>query len=183
MDLSQAMEVLGYYEWSNRPDGALHTEPGDPGGTTRWGLSQRSYPNVDLTTLTLPEVTVIYNNDYWSRFHCDRFSNMFTATQLFLAVVNMNQKRACQLLQECANTYLESKLTVDGAIGPNSYGSINSIAEENQASLVSDYSKAVSDYYKSLNRPQDIAGWLRRASWPNMDIGAWPYIDENWRPE
>jgi hypothetical protein len=53
-------------------DGDLHTDPNDPGGTTRWGISQRYNPHVDLVHLDKQEdAFVLYHSLYWEPAACD----------------------------------------------------------------------------------------------------------------
>ena len=44
--------------------------PGDPGGETNYGISKRSYPDVDIAQLTLDDAKTIYRRDYWDRCGC-----------------------------------------------------------------------------------------------------------------
>jgi len=39
--------------------------PGDFGGETNWGISKRSYPNVDIKNLTKEGAKEIYYKDFW----------------------------------------------------------------------------------------------------------------------
>ncbi len=45
--------------------------PGDPGGETKFGISKRAYPNVDIAKLTLDEAKALYRRDYWDRAGCE----------------------------------------------------------------------------------------------------------------
>lgn len=40
-------------------------DPDDPGGLTKWGISQRAYPALDIRNLTQQEAEAIYYRDYW----------------------------------------------------------------------------------------------------------------------
>lgn len=40
-------------------------DPADPGGETNWGISKRSYPNVDIKNLTRDQAKEIYRRDFW----------------------------------------------------------------------------------------------------------------------
>lgn len=51
-------------------DGSLHTDPTDPGGTTRFGFSQRAYPTLDLTKLDYDTAMKMYH-DRWIAARCD----------------------------------------------------------------------------------------------------------------
>ena len=44
-------------EYVNHPD--------DPGRETKWGISKRSYPNVDIKNLTKEQAIEIYRRDFW----------------------------------------------------------------------------------------------------------------------
>lgn len=46
-------------------------DPSDPGGATRFGIDQRSHPNVDIRHLTEQEAMDIYWNEYWIKCGCD----------------------------------------------------------------------------------------------------------------
>lgn len=39
----------------------------DPGGETKYGISKRSYPHLDIPNLTPDDAAAIYRRDYWSR--------------------------------------------------------------------------------------------------------------------
>lgn len=46
-------------------------DPRDPGGETKFGISKRAYPNLDIARLTLEEAQAIYLRDYWTLCGCD----------------------------------------------------------------------------------------------------------------
>lgn len=53
-------------------EGGYVNDPKDPGGETRWGISKRQYPNVDIPQLTLEQAKAIYLRDYWNTHGCDK---------------------------------------------------------------------------------------------------------------
>lgn len=55
-------------------EGGYVNDPNDPGGETNYGISKRSYPNVDIKRLTESKAREIYERDYWRKFHCDVLS-------------------------------------------------------------------------------------------------------------
>ncbi len=65
-----AWKFLCKCEFSNREDGGYTNDPDDPGGETRWGVSKRAYPDIDIKSLTKEEAKVIYMNDYWDKMGC-----------------------------------------------------------------------------------------------------------------
>lgn len=53
------------WETGNDPDGGYTHDPDDPGGETKWGVSKRSYPDVDIRALTREQAVTLYFRDYW----------------------------------------------------------------------------------------------------------------------
>ena len=46
-------------------EGAVTNDAADPGGLTKYGISQRAYPSLDIASLTVEQAAVIYHQDYW----------------------------------------------------------------------------------------------------------------------
>ncbi len=46
-------------------EGGLSEDPNDKGGLTKYGISQRSYPKLDIRNLTRQQAELIYKVDYW----------------------------------------------------------------------------------------------------------------------
>jgi lysozyme family protein len=69
----------------------------DPGGETNWGISKRSYPNVDIANLTRDDAKVIYKRDFWDA--CGAMLDGAVQFQVFDAAVNHGISTAIRLLQ------------------------------------------------------------------------------------
>lgn len=52
-------------ETGGRADGGYTKDPDDPGGETRWGISKRYHPNVEVKNLTREGAEEIYKREYW----------------------------------------------------------------------------------------------------------------------
>jgi lysozyme family protein len=52
-------------------EGGYSFDSRDPGGETRYGISQRAYPALDIAALTEAEARAIYQRDYWDRIRGD----------------------------------------------------------------------------------------------------------------
>lgn len=46
-------------------EGGYSNNPEDPGGETKFGISKRSYPDVDIANLTIDGAKAIYFRDFW----------------------------------------------------------------------------------------------------------------------
>lgn len=71
MSFELAMKFVGQWEWGNRRDGGYTNDPHDPGGETKWGISKRAHPDVDIKNLTYEKALEIYRRDYWNPIKCD----------------------------------------------------------------------------------------------------------------
>ena len=67
-------------------------DPGDPGGLTKWGISQRAHPNVDVASLTREQAVQIYHDEYWVFMGCDGFDFPLDAV-VFDTAVNLGPAR------------------------------------------------------------------------------------------
>lgn len=70
-NFTTAMQFVAKWEWMNRSDGAYTNDPKDPGGETKFGISARAHPNIDIQNLSLPDALQIYFDDYWQAFSLD----------------------------------------------------------------------------------------------------------------
>lgn len=46
-------------------EGGYVNDPRDPGGETKFGISKRAHPDVDIASLTIDQARDIYRRDYW----------------------------------------------------------------------------------------------------------------------
>lgn len=92
-------------------EGGYVSDRNDPGGETNWGVSQRSYPSVDIKNLTRDEAKEIYRRDYWNAARCDEYDSAI-GFQLFDAAINSGIGNAIRFLQRAVG------VADDGHIGP-----------------------------------------------------------------
>ncbi len=60
-------------DWINHAEGGYVDNPKDPGGETKYGISKKAFPNIDIASLTLDEAMTIYNNKYWKPLGLDKY--------------------------------------------------------------------------------------------------------------
>jgi lysozyme family protein len=93
-------------------EGGLVDDPDDPGGLTKYGISQRSYPDLDIRNLTAPVAATIYYTDYYLKAGLYKIP-LAHAEPVLDMCVNAGIGPAVKLAQKAANTQ------ADGVIGPS----------------------------------------------------------------
>lgn len=96
-------------------EGGLTDNPADPGGLTKYGISQRAYPGEDIRNLTLARAQELYRRDYWDPIKGDQLPNEL-ALCLFDMAVNSGVAQAVRTLQKAID------VPVDGILGPGTLG-------------------------------------------------------------
>lgn len=124
-------------------EGGLSDDPRDPGGLTRYGISKRAHPTVDVRNLTLAQAKQIYLARYWLPLHADAMPEA-AAVQVFDAAVNHGIKPAVRMMQRAL------RVPVDGVIGPVT---LNALIAADDARFVARFAAERLTYYT------DLAGW------------------------
>jgi lysozyme family protein len=92
-------------------EGGYVDHPSDPGGETKYGISKRSYPHVDIRSLTTDAAKDIYYHDFWLPLKLDKLPYAI-AVSVFDYAVNSGKSRAVKTLQAAVG------VLQDGALGP-----------------------------------------------------------------
>lgn len=142
-----AMEHV--FQW----EGGYVNDPKDPGGETKYGISKRAYPKLDIKNLTKGQAREIYYRDYWKSCRCDELPGPM-ALMVFDAAVNQGPSRAKKFLQASVG------VKQDGIVGPNTIRA----AHEADLKLVMIYfSVKRALHYTSLSTFKRYGrGWLNR---------------------
>ena len=53
-----------------RHEGVYVNDPRDPGGETKYGISKRAYPMLNIKDLSVEDAKLIYRKEYWDRAGC-----------------------------------------------------------------------------------------------------------------
>lgn len=83
-------------------EGGYVNDPADKGGETKYGISRRAYPNVDIKALTLDGAKGIYYRDYWLAANCNLYPSA-VALAAFDCAVNLGVYKTKALLAELVN--------------------------------------------------------------------------------
>lgn len=136
-------------------EGGYVNQPNDPGGETRYGVSKRSYPEVDIKNLTLDGAKAIYRKDYWTPIKADQMPYK-VAFDVFDAAVNHGCDRAILLMQEALG------VSQDGLIGKITLATAQSI---NPDKFRMRFNAARLFFYTTLSTwPSFGKGWCRRVA-------------------
>lgn len=99
-------------------EGGYVNDPSDPGGVTKFGISKRSYPGVDIDALTKEGAAEIYKRDYWDICRCEELPHGLDLL-VFDTAVNQGAATSIKLLQRALN------VTDDGIMGRGTLAAAN----------------------------------------------------------
>lgn len=129
-------------------EGGYSDHPKDPGGRTKYGISQRSYPGEDIRNLTVARASDIYRRDFVEKYGIDRLGNYRTA-ELILDWLVHSGPLAIRTLQRRLD------VRVDGVVGPHTLARLKQV-EPRQILLWR------LDFLLGLTGHPFIKGWVKR---------------------
>lgn len=152
-DARQAIDLILMLE------GGETNDPDDPGGRTKFGLTQRTYPKLDFDTLTEGQARAIYKVDWWEKYGYGQLP-VPLGILLFQLAVNMGPHAAHSLLQR-ALADVGLPVQTDGKLGSVT---IRSAAEYKHPDVLTLLVRAGAiERYRRIGKPKYLAGWVRRA--------------------
>ncbi|MBF0589029.1 MAG: glycoside hydrolase family 108 protein [Magnetococcales bacterium] len=139
-------------------EGGYVNDPDDPGGETKFGISKRSYPHVDIKNLTREDAAWIYRRDFWGGAKCDMLPAGVDYA-VFDMAVNSGLRAAAKTLQKALN------VPADGVIGPQTLGAAK---QAGRLALIDRLMAGRALYFAEIGirRTQSrkfLKGWMRRA--------------------
>ena len=146
-----------YLEGGLRADGGLNDVASDRGGLTKYGVSQRAYPTVDIKNLTIAHAIRLYHRDYWRAMYCEQLDDGVDLLTLDGAI-NHGSFAMSQVLQRASGA------KADGRIGPNTLKAVSSCAPQ---SLVARLSVNRGRKYARIcvndaSQKPNLEGWFNR---------------------
>jgi lysozyme family protein len=145
-------------------EGIYSNDPNDNGGETKYGISKRSYPNLDVRNLTLDDAKLIYYRDFWEPQPYEQIAYYEIAEKVFDLAVNIGTSNAHIVLQRALRA-VGNPVKEDGVFGKITLTAVNSSnPNEPLAALRSE----AAGYYRNItakntNQSRFINGWLKRA--------------------
>lgn len=121
----------------------------DSGGKTKYGISQRAYPNLNIALLTLDQAVQIYYRDYWLKVKGD---SLPVPLDLYMldAAVNQGPTAAIEMAQVCA------KVAADGILG---YNTLQALVKVDPKRYLAHRAER---YFTTKGFALDGDGWLMR---------------------
>ena len=139
-------------------EGGYVNHPNDPGGETKYGISKRAYPDIDIAAITEEDAEEIYYRDYFSRIKGDDLPSSVACVVLDYGV-NSGISRASKALQSaCGIT------NGDGIIGPHSLNAVwVTVEEKGEEYLVNEVTRIRQEFIRGLSIYDTFGrGWERR---------------------
>lgn len=135
----------------------------DRGGLTKFGISQRSYPTLDIRRLTRDDAVQIYHKDFWMPVRGDEFAAEKIAQLVFEFGVNAGPGTAAKALQRALNG-LGRPLSVDGRIGRATIAAANAAQPD---ALAAAFRREAADHYARIiahdpTQQENANGWANR---------------------
>jgi len=142
----------------------------DAGGETKYGISKRSYPHLNIKSLTKKQAKEIYRTDWWEKYKYDKMAAMCdgdyseVAYRLFILAVNIGPKSAHKCLQRALLACGGEELDIDGIIGEQT----KRLLLSNGHKIIYPFRSEAAGFYRALvaGRPElkpFLKGWLDRA--------------------
>lgn len=151
-------------DFTLRFEGGYSNVPGDNGGPTEQGVTQRTYdgyrqrhglPTQDVRKMTGAELRSIYYVGYWTALRCGEMPAP-VAIALFDYAVNSGPDRAAKGLQGALG------VAVDGQIGPKTLDTARGVDRHILAEKLISRRQAFLRGIATGHNAQFLKGWMRR---------------------
>lgn len=125
----------------------------DPiGGLTKYGISAKTYPGIDIANLSLESATMFAVRDYWVPCHCDDMAPVI-ARLVFDFAYHSGQQRAIRSLQASLRIFS------DGVMGDETLNAVRAVGD----TIVCDYLARRAVYLTGMdNFDSNGRGYMKR---------------------
>jgi lysozyme family protein len=159
-------EEVGIMEFNQIIEKVLEHEGGyvndkdDLGGETKYGITKRFYPHLNIKELTREQAKEIYYKDYWIPSKAHKLPEHLRYPY-FDCVVNTGQRRAVKILQQACNNKNTFEIKEDGLIGAATISACKKLEEDRFVSYrILFYSLLISE---NPTQEKFWYGWYKRA--------------------
>jgi len=133
----------------------ITNDPSDSGGQTKYGISKKAFPNVNVINLTEQQAIDIYKNNFYNVCMIDSINDELLALHVFDFAVNAGIGRSVKTLQKIVGS------AQDGVIGAKTLSMVNS------GNFSTEFIQARINFYKSIGVGKNakfLKGWLNRVN-------------------
>lgn len=155
-------------------EGVLSNDKFDPGGLTKYGISQKYHPEVNVAELTVDAAKLIYRQDYWNRVRCSELP-WGLALMAFDSAVNQGVHFSVHALQLAVGT------VPDGIMGGATVRA--SQKADVQKAVVAFKELRLTSYQESPNWGHFGRGWENRLNAVMMEAMTEPVQETEPVPE
>ena len=155
---------MAYFEFIKHIDHLLESEgwskvtndQDDKGGLTKFGISQRAFPDIDIKGLTVEKAKALYFKEYWVKGRCGDLPKYLQYIH-FDSCVNHGPGTAARLLQKGIG---EEYVKIDGDFGQKTF-------ENSYRCSLADYVAQRALYYAKIVKSDPtqikfLVGWNNR---------------------
>lgn len=100
-----------FMQFISNAEGGLSNQAWDNGGLTKYGITKKSYPDLDIENLTWPQAEAIYKLDYWHAASCHLLPGP-------LAIIVCDNAIMSGVYRAIVNLQRSLGVTPDGVVGP-----------------------------------------------------------------
>ena len=169
-NFDKAIEFV--FKW----EGGYINLPGDPGGETKYGISKRSYPTLDIKNLTKEQAKQIYYSDYWLKAKCNSYPYPRDII-IFDTAVNMGVGKALELNKKYPDNWRKLMLgrveeytelcIKNSALGIFYKGWMNRVRDlylvvKGKEKVLEDYLLLLTTYLKDYKVNREILNWYKK---------------------
>jgi lysozyme family protein len=134
-----------------KQEGGYVNDPQDSGGETKFGISKKAFPHLDIAHLTIEQAREIYRRHYWDTVRGDELPPG-VALMVFDLAVNAGVHRSVCLLQRACG------VEEDGILGPVTMQAAQAVDPMALCAVRV-------EFYRSLPKyPIFGHGWIRRSN-------------------
>lgn len=128
-----------------RHEGGYVNDPDDLGGETKFGITKRRYPNLDIKNLTKEKAKELYYKDFYVPMEIEKIKNPLLALHHFDMGINAGIGNAKKIL-----------------------AAATSLSEKTGKNMVTCYKDLRIEYYKKVatyrNNQKFLIGWINRVN-------------------
>lgn len=172
-------------EWVLEVEGLLSNHGEDPGGLTKFGVTQarwqefrRKHPDGQRLPASVKDITrghaiALYEEGYWRGANCHKVAEVseFVAIELFEAGVNVGIRTGQMFLQQALNLMRHpgtNALLIDGIIGPATLERLRELSPQYDLNILTAQNGFQFQHYAGLIRQNPdrflhfSRGWMKR---------------------